>query len=60
MKYATLVLITFLAVMTTANAAGYSPQPYNQNPLNPHSLKPDLTPSLKTLPSAPIPQPRHT
>ncbi|MEK6771780.1 MAG: hypothetical protein AABY62_09120 [Pseudomonadota bacterium] len=52
MKYAILALMTFLAAIPSANAAGY---PYQtQNPLS-LTIKPDLTPVLKPAPSAPKP-----
>lgn len=54
MKLVTIFLMTLLATATTANAAGYSLQPFNPHPL-PLTFKPDLTPSLRPVPSAPKP-----
>lgn len=50
MKNATIILMILLASATTANAMGQPLQP-----LNPHALKPDLTPTLRPLSPAPRP-----
>lgn len=48
MKNILIATMILLATATNANAVGYPMQP-----LNPHGLKPDLTPALKPLPPTP-------